>query len=398
MAIDFKTPNEISEQYLVALKGLKPDVNTGQTDSDWYIRSRVVGGVVSGLYADQRRIADDAFPQSARREAIDRHLFLYFDRTFNPPTVAQGQVFVTGAIGTNLPLNLEFVYAPNGNTYQSTSGGTMGATGVLLPVQSVATGQDQNLLVGSVLTVPSPPVGLDNSATVSGGPISDGRDAETVQEAAEKILAQVRQPLAGGKVADYIRFAQDADPSVVSANVRRFPYGFGTVEVVITAGTTDIDTALNEGQPIVLVPSPALVQKVSDYIETQKPITDCVTVVGPQPVTVDVTINVRYVTGNNSTILVGQTLTQEQLVRREIQRAIYKTPPGGRQLGPSGYIVASEIEEVVDIGLSNTPYQIGIYAQILDDRQLLDLSATGANRLLLPNEVPVPGTITVVEV
>lgn len=399
MAINYLTPDEIADQYLLYLKNLKPEVNTSQTDSDWWIRSRVIGGVFSGIYADQLKISNDAFPQSARREALERHLFTYFNEGFRQATQAVGNVLATAsATGTTIPAGTQFQYNPNGNLYTATETVSfIDATTASVPVISVATGQDQNLLEGASLSLPSPPPGINSTATVFGANISDGRNVESNEEAAARILRQIRTPLAGGKVADYIQFALDADPSVTSANVLRFPFGFGTVAVIITAGTTDIDAALDAGDPIVLIPSDELVQTVQDYIETQNPITDCATVLAPASTVQDVTVYVRYASGDNSTILSGQTLTQEQLVQREVQRAIYKTPPGGRILGASGYVVASEIEEVIDSNLSSTPYQIGNIAQILIDRQVADLSPSGANRLLLGNEVAFPGTITVVD-
>ena len=54
----------------------------------------------------------------------------------------------------------------------------------------------------------------------------------------------------------------------------------------------------------------------------------------------------------------------------------------------------SVIEETIDVGLSASPETVGKLA-ILLDRQVDDLSATGANLMILPNEAPEPGTITV---
>lgn len=399
MAIIYQTPEEIGDQYLLYLKNLKPNVNTAQTDSDWWIRSRVVGGVLSGVYADQSKISNDAFPQSARREALERFLFTYFGEGFTPATQAVGNLLYTAsATGATLPINTQFQYDPNGNIYTSTEAVDFGAAVTAsVPVISIATGQDQNLLVGAQLSVPSPPAGFGSTATVYLLNISDGRDIESNEEAAARILRQIRTPLAGGKVSDYEAFCLEADPSVTSVNVLRFPFGLGTVACIITAGTTDIDTALNEGQPIVLLPSEELVAKVQEYVETQNPITDCASVLAPASTTQDVTAYVRYSSGNGSTVISGQTLTQEELVQREIQRAIYKTPPGGNLLGASGYVVCADIEQVIDDGLGDTPFAVGNYAQILIDRQVADLSASGANRLLLGNEVVFPGTITVIE-
>lgn len=397
MTIDYKTPSEIADQYLLHVKSLKPTVNTKQTDSDWWVRSRVVGGVVAGVYADQRKMADDAFPQSARRDALERHLNLYFEEGFKAATVAVGQIAVSGATGTTIVVGLQCQYDPNGNLYAVTEQVTLTATTGVVPVQSVATGQSQNLLEGALLRFASPPAGLAPSATVYGGPISDGRDVESNAEAADRILTEVRSPLAGGKVADYKQFAQDADPSVTSANVIRFPFGFGTVGIVITAGTTDIDTALDNGQPIVLIPSDDLVDKVQTYIESQNPITDCATVLRAASVPVDVTVTVRFASGDGDTVLDGQTLTQKQLVQREVKRALYKTPPGGRQFGGFGYVLGSEIEEVLDLNLSASTYTVGEKAQILADRQVAALAATGPNLRILGTQVAYPGTITVTE-
>lgn len=398
MALDYKTPQQIGDQYLLWLKTLKPEVNIAQTDSDWWIRSRVVGGVFSGLYADQKKISNDPFPQSARREALDKHLFVYFNGTFTQPTQAVGHALVTGASGSIIPQGLSFEYQPNGNLYSATEDVEFGSAATAsVPIQSVVTGQDQNLLEGAPLFIPSPPAGIDSTATVFDGPISDGRNVETNDQASARILRQIRTPLAGGKVADYEAFALAANPSVVSANILRFPFGFGTVAVVITAGTTDIDEAIDQGLPVVRVPSDALVDEVQDYIETQNPTTDCATVIGAASTPIDVTVNVRYFSGDGDTILPGQTLTQRELVEREVGRSLYKLPPGGRKVGSSGFVLASEIEEVLDVNLGAEPYTIGQYAQILTDRQVEDLSATGVNRMILGNQVTVPGTINVVE-
>lgn len=399
MAEQYSTPSQVADQYLLYLKNLKPDVNTQQTDSDWWIRAQVVGGVISGAYADQLKISNDAFPQSARREALERSLYTYFGTGFTPATPAVGNLLYTAsASGATLPINTQFQYDPNGNIYTSTAAVDFGSavTGII-PVTSVNTGQDQNLLEGAQLSVPAPPPGFASTAVVYGANLSDGRNIESNEEAAARILRQIRTPLAGGKVSDYERFCFDADASVTSVNVLRFPFGLGTVACIITAGTTDIDQALDNGLPVIRQPSAQLVAEVQDYVETQNPVTDCASVFGAASTVQNVTVYVRYRSGSNSTILSGQTLTQEQLVQREVQRAIYKTPPGGTLLGASGYVVNADIEQVLDDGLGATPYAVGSYAQILIDRQVADLSASGVNRLLAGNEIPEPGTITVIE-
>lgn len=393
--ITFKTPSQIADDYLTYLKSNKPEINTAQTDSDWWIRSRVVGGVVAGVYSDQRLIANDAFPQRARHEALGRFLELYFNGTFLESTKAQGDAAVTGLIGSTITVGTQFLYEPTGNTYEAVSGVVLAATAGTVPVKSVSTGQGQNLLSGAPLTLPSPPAGIQPTA-VAFGNISDGRDDETDPQATARILDRIRTPIAGGTVSDYKQWTAEADPSVVSVNVLRYPFGFGTVGVTFTAGTTDIDSALDNGLPIVQVPSEALIDIVAAYLETKKPLTDCVTVFPPAQEAIDVTVTVRYAQGTSGTILPGQTLNQHDLVVREVKRAIYKTPAGGRILGASGYVLASEIEETIDLGLSAEAVTQG-KLQVLSDRQVADLSVTGPNRTLVATQIPVPGNITILE-
>lgn len=400
MAIEFKTPEEVAAQYLQELKLLKPEINTDQTDSDWWIRAQALGGVVSGIYSDQRLTANDAFPQRARREALARHLETWFpppDNVFKQSSQALGNVIASGATGSFVGAGSPLTYLPTGNVYLTTADKTLDAPTGLIPVVSVGTGQAQNLLSGALLSFNTAPAGFDSTVTVDGDNISDGRDEENNAQAAARILLKIQAPLAGGKETDYEQFALSADPTVTSANVLRFPFGFGTVAIIITAGTADIDAALDNNLPVIITPSEALVEKVQAYVDTQKIITDCVFVSGANEISVDVTVKVRYASGNNSTIVAGTGgLTQEQVVQREVKRALYKTPAGGRQLGGSGFVVASEIEEVIDMNLSSEPYTIGRIKMLLD-RQVEPLAATGFNRLILGNEAAIPGTLSIVE-
>lgn len=404
MALVFYTASQVAQQYLDYLKGEKPEVNTSQQDSDWWVRAQVVGGVVAGLYSDQRLIADDAFPQNARREAIQKHLFTYFsDSNFRPATASDGNFGASGNIGSVIPAGMQAIYPPNGNIYQANATVTLttsiggGQASGLVAATSVGVGQSQNLLAGTVLTLPSPPAGVSSTVVVGANGFADGKNEETEDEAAARILARIRQRIRGGTQSDYQQWAFEADPSVTSANVLRYPFGFGTVALIITAGTTDIDTALNEGLPIIVTPSDALVAIVQSYVDSVRPVTDCATVLGAVPLPVNATVQVRFTSGTSATILAGQTLTQGQLVAREVQRAIYKTPAGGRAFGASGFVVCSELEDTIDTNLSAGAVFPGALLQIVSDRQVANLSASGPNLMILGSQNAVPGVITVVD-
>lgn len=396
MALDFKSAEDVAQEYRDELKSILPNENVDQQDSDWWIRGAVIGGVISGVYADQRLISNDAFPQRARHEALDKFLEMYFDDTFLPATESQGNVAVTGTIGSTIPAGTQLTYTPNGNAYQVTETTVLAATAESIPVMSVATGQNQNLNAGASLLFPSAPAGVNANAVVDDGGLSDARDSESDDEARERILLRIRSPLGVGRESDYIQYAKDASPSVTGASVVRYPYGLGTVAVYVTSGTTDIDTAIDNGDTISIIPSDALIDTVQAFLEENKPVTDCVTVLKPSELPVDVTVSCRFSQGDKDTILSGQTLTQGELVEREIRRAIYKTPVGGRKFDGIGYVVKSEIEETIDIALSTDPVTVGSIP-ILKDRYVSDLAATGVNLMILQNEAPTPGTITIQE-
>lgn len=393
----YKTPDEVAEEYLTYLKTLKPEVNTKQTDSDWWVRSRVVGGVVSGVYADQAKIADDAFPQSARREAVGRWLETYFGTGFNAAQVSTGYAAMFGEIGSTIPALTELVFEENGNSYQTTEVVVLSATAQLIPVQSIDAGQDQNLLSGAVLTVSAPPAGIESTASASGD-FAGGSDEETTEQGAARVLARMRDPISGGTQTDYEQWAFEGSDSVSSATVKRYAFGLGTVGIYITAGTTDISAAVDAGTPVVRVPSEQVIEDVQDYIESVNPLTDCATVLPPSEVPQDVTARVRFIPGITGSSIISGTngKTALELVENQIKKALYSFPVGGRVLGASGFVVASEIEESIDQALSNSPWTEGNVASIIIDRQIDDLSATGINRLLAQNEIVEPGTITVI--
>jgi uncharacterized phage protein gp47/JayE len=395
MSLSIKTPSQVADEYLRNLAALRPEINIDQTDSDWWVRSRVVGGVVAGAYADIRAISSDVFPQNARRDAVEQHLITLFGSGFIQPTSAVGDIAVTGVSGTTIAVATPFTHVPTGNQYNSTTSVTLSGPTGAIPVQSVLTGQNQNLNTGTILTVSAP--GISGTGTALPPGLADARDVETTQEAVTRILLRLQSKQRGGTVTDYEQWALQADPSVVSATVLRYPFGLGTVQVLITAGTTDIDSAIDTGSPITILPTNQLLTSVFNYIESVKPLTDSISVSGPNSVALNVTVYAKFAQGHAADIVPGGTITQAQAVTNEILRSIYHTPVGGRIFGPSGFVVLSEMEEYLDLNLSATTVQTGNKFSILTDRQVVALSGTSQNYPLLANQVALPGTITVLD-
>jgi uncharacterized phage protein gp47/JayE len=395
MAITVKTPSEVGQEYLENLKTLRPEINTDQTDSDWWVKSRVIGGVVAGTYADISKVSNDAFPQSARREALEQHLQTYFNQTFKQPQSAVGTIAVSGSNGAVVSTGTQLTHLPTGNTYEVTSDLTLVGLSGETQVRSIATGIAQNLTAQTGLSFSTPPFGINVNAVVIGDGLQDGRDIETNEQAAERILARIRNPVRGGTESDYQQWALESDAAVVTAQVLRYPFGLGTVQLVIGSGTVNIDQAVDNGEDISFQPSNELIGRVKSYVEALNPLTDCLSVSGAQEKAIDVTVRVRFDQGDGSTIINSLGITQSEAVRREVKRALYKTPVGGRLFGLQGFVVASEIEEMIDFNLSKSPITTGVRAQIVVDRRVDALSVSGDNYPLLKNQVAVPGVINI---
>jgi hypothetical protein len=93
---------------------------------------------------------------------------------------------------------------------------------------------------------------------------------------------------------------------VSSVRVLRFAAGYATVGVVIAAGTTDIDAALDNDEAVSLVPSAGVVEAVQDYIDDGlRPTTEMCLAVAVATTPVDVTVKVKFKTGTKDTVLAG---------------------------------------------------------------------------------------------
>lgn len=398
MSIVIKTPKQVAQEYLDNLKVLKPEINIDQEDSDWWIRAQVVGGVVAGVYADLNRISNDTFPQSARREAVDKHLQTYFGSGLREAQPAQGNVAVTTAASGTITSGTRFTHTSTGNVYLATSNSSVTGTSGTVSVISIIAGQNQNLLTGTSLEITSPPTGFLSTATVLSPGITEGTNVETTQQGANRVLNYIRASRQGGTSDDYLVWTYASDSSITQVKINggsSSPYGLGTVQIVISAGTNDIDTAIDNDLAISWSPTDALREQVRLYVEALNPICDVAYVDAPTQLLVDLTVHVAFVSGNQNTIVTGS-LTQDALLIREIKRAIYKTPIGGRNVNGVYELRASDIEDMVTLNLAATTFNSGLKYQIVGDKQI-NLTGGGPNIAMTSTQIAIPNTITIVE-
>lgn len=406
--MSFPTPSQLAAQYLQILKGIKPSLNINDNNSDFVIRGKAFTGFASGLYGENQKVNNDTFVSTARPEALALHGLDYNIQRLPATQAESPQGRITGTNGTVItPGQLTFLYAPTNVLYTNTTGGTIGAGVLDLVIQAQVAGQIGNIKAPDDLQVVSPPSGVDPSMSLVQD-MADGTDVESIDSYRARILSRLQSPPAGGNETDYPNFAFAADPSVRSAFIRRFGRGLGTVDVYITTGTTDVDTAVTQGLAIIRIPSGPTIAAVQTYYNEHVPLTDCAAVYAPTELAVDATMNVDLAQGLTLSSVPADpvynplNLTVQQLIVREVGRVLYKYPVGGRVIpgNPGGYIVASDIEEGLDVWLSAVKDPVtGLYIgklPILADRQIQPLDSPNYNLAINQNELAAPGTITVV--
>src|ERR1035437_1601271 len=112
--MNYKKPSEVQADYIQILESLVPSLTPIQTDSNFWIQGAAIGGTISGLYSDQQAVEGDIFPQTARLPALQRFLTTYGLEPQIQPQVADGNILVSGIIGTTYSLGVQFTNTSTG--------------------------------------------------------------------------------------------------------------------------------------------------------------------------------------------------------------------------------------------------------------------------------------------
>jgi hypothetical protein len=403
----FPAPTDLLNQYKVIIKTLRPDLNVDDTASEPIIRGKTLAGLLSGIYGDQQSVENDTFISSARPSALSLK-GQDFNLPQQPATFAESpSLQISGVIGSPVPAGSTLLYTPTGQLYSTQSSVVIGSGGTVnASIICNSSGQIGNVSVGNTLQFISPPTGVTPTATLLEA-IADGSDAESTDSYRARLLIRTQNAPSGGNKTDYPNYGFAADPSVRSVFIRRFGRGLGTVDVYVTAGTTDIDTAVTQGLSIVRVPSSDLLNTIQNYYNLNVPLTDCPGVFAPTEVPIDVTVNVDLAstlftlsTVPSDSVYNPLGLTILALIQRELSRVLYKITVGGRVLPGStiGYVIASDLEAQLDRMLSavdNGSGQNTGNIPVLADREVQPLNGLIYNLPLVGNQICVPGSLVV---
>lgn len=376
MALIFKRYSTILQEWKNRIAGLIPGVNLTD-DSDWVVRGKALSGVVEGAYAEQELILGDVFPLTAREPALNRHGEEWGVERRGATTAKFTALFTGTTSGAPIAPNVILVAGQSQRRYRTVTSGVLSGFPyeLSLEIESVETGSLQNLTVGTVLTFEAvPPVGYNLTATVT-AVVSNGRAQESLTSWAERIDDYIKNPPAGGNQRDYERYPLEASPDVLKSFIDRHRRGLGTVDVYFTAGTADIDAAVDAGDPVARIPGAPLIATVQEYIEERVPVTDLPLVLAPTEEAVNVTVSIQIL----DEFLFAEV---EPIVEREVERFLYKLIPKRSQ---------ALVVKHAELTISLAPL-IGTY---LADLSVSAIGGATLNKTLSVGALATPGTITI---
>lgn len=304
------------------LSRLSSDDVLRRADAEVY--ARVMGGAAHGLYGFIDWLSNQIIYDTAELEYLERWCSIW-DITRKPAASATGVVTFTVQAGSVIPAGT-LLQALDGVQYQTTADATITAPAASAPVSAVEAAAAGNRDAGQSLSLVSPVVGVQTSATA--GALSGGADVELDDALRARLLDRIQQPPQGGASYDYITWALEV-PGVTRAWVYPGELGAGTVTVRFAR---DLDAS-----PI---PDAGEVAAVQAYINTLKPVTAQVTVVAP----VDVPLNFQ-IQG-----LVPSTAPVQTAVLAELQDLLL------REAVPGGTILLSHIRAAISAAAGETDY------------------------------------------
>ncbi len=274
----YESPDEVTQEMLDDYKqitGIELSIN--DIGREEVVRFKTFALTISAKLAKMQQIEDSFFPASSTEEGLVRHLAAKQLPDRAQPQRSNGVLQFTANLANKLlPIGTQVKKLLDGKIYQTTVAVTpLGVGTVNVNAESVDTGQDQNIEVenGVQFELVAAVEGYD-AEVISNSQFRDGRNLETPAEMLQRIQTHDRRTDTGGNLAAYERFAREASPQVVTARALDEPRGPGTVDIIITSGTTDIRQAIENNEAVTRLPSAALVAEVDTFVKTKNPTTD----------------------------------------------------------------------------------------------------------------------------
>lgn len=318
------TLEEVRATILRGIQNANPSADVS-ADSDHWVRATGTASAILGLYQHQEWIARQIIPDLADPDWLERHTGRYGIQR-RAAARATGTIRLSGTSGTVVASGLEGKVGDV--SYLTTAGGTIGAGGTLdVAAQAAAAGAGGNADPATVMSLVSPPVGVDNQATIVA--MTGGADIEGDDSLLARLLDRIRMPPHGGAAHDYRAWALQVS-GVRDAYIYTERRHYRSVDVVIVA----------QGG----LPSAQLVADVQAIIDVERPVTADALVFGPTAVAVAVTANL---------VLSGTTLASAtEKIRAALEAYFATLKPGDTAYRNRIAAIIADTPGVVDFDLT----------------------------------------------
>lgn len=249
------TLEEIRASLLRDYQTYYPNADTSE-DSDAYARTSSLAACAEGIYAHQKWLIKQFFPDTADTEFLEKHAGLRGLRRRNATYAAGKGATVSGNPDAVIAVGLQ-IKTEDGRFYDTTESAVIPASGsVIVAVRSLATGAAQNIKTATKGSFMAAPVGVSTDVVLND--VVGATNAESDSSLLERLLNKIRRPAAGGNKYDYKDWALEVD-GVEQAYVYPLRRGLGTVDIAITADNG--------------VPSDDTVRRAQEYIDQERPVT-----------------------------------------------------------------------------------------------------------------------------
>ena len=226
------TLEEIRASILRDYQTYYPNADTSE-DSDAYARASSLAACAEGIYAHQKWLIKQFFPDTADTEFLEKHAGLRGLRRRNATYAAGKGATVSGNPDAVIAVGLQ-IKTEDGRFYETTERAVISADGTaFVAVRSLATGAAQNIKTATKGSFMAAPVGVSTDVVLN--EVVGATNAENDSSLLERLLNKIRRPAAGGNKYDYKDWALEVD-GVEQAYVYPLRRGLGTVDIAITAG------------------------------------------------------------------------------------------------------------------------------------------------------------------
>ena len=249
------TLEEIRASILRDYQSYYPNADTSE-DSDAYARASSLAACAEGIYAHQKWLIKQFFPDTADTEFLEKHAGLRGLRRRNATYAAGKGATISGKPDAVIAVGLQ-IKTEDGRFYETTESAVISSGGTaVVAVRSLATGAVQNIKTATKGSFMAAPVGVSTDVVLND--VVGATNAESDSSLLERLLNKIRRPAAGGNKYDYKDWALEVD-GVEQAYVYPLRRGLGTVDIAITADNG--------------VPSDDTVRRAQEYIDQERPVT-----------------------------------------------------------------------------------------------------------------------------